>query len=76
MTSTVPAAALPSPALSALELAPLQFSGGFLEYAILFFVLAVVATLVGFRGIAGVSMKIARIFVFIFLVLAVLSLVL
>lgn len=55
---------------------PLQFSGGFLQYALLFFVLAVVAALVGFRGIAGISMSIAKLFVFVFLVLAVVSILL
>lgn len=55
---------------------PLQFSGGFLEYALLFFVLAVVAALVGFRGVAGISMSIAKLFVLVFLVLAVVSIVL
>lgn len=59
-----------------LRLAPLQFSGGFLEFAILFFVLAVVAALLGARGVAGLSMTIAKWFVIIFLVLAVISLVL
>ena len=56
---------------------PLQLGGGgFLWYAVVFFVLAVVAGLVGFRGVAGISMSIARIFVLIFLVLAVVSLLL
>jgi len=55
---------------------PLVFSGEFLQYALVFFVLAVVATLVGARGVAGVSMSIAKIFVLIFLVLAVVSLLL
>jgi len=55
---------------------PLQFSGAFLEYAIVFFVLALVATVVGARGVAGMSMEIARIFVVVFLVLAVVSIVL
>jgi uncharacterized membrane protein YtjA (UPF0391 family) len=55
---------------------PMQFGGGFLYYALVFFVLAVVAALVGFRGVAGISMQVARIFVLIFLVLAVLSLLL
>lgn len=62
--------------LSATQLVPLQFSGGFLYYALLFFVLAIVAALVGFRGVAGISMEIARILVLVFLVLAVLSLLL
>ncbi len=58
-------------------LLPLQMMGsGFLYYALVFFVLALVAGLVGVRGVAGISMEIARIFVFIFLVLAILSLVL
>ena len=56
---------------------PLQlFSGEFLYYALVFFVLAIVAGLVGFRGIAGISMEIARILVLVFLVLAVIALVL
>lgn len=55
---------------------PLQFSGEFLQYALVFFVLAIVAWLVGFRGIAGISMEIARILVLVFLVLAVISLLL
>ncbi|NUE01538.1 DUF1328 domain-containing protein [Halorubraceae archaeon YAN] len=53
---------------------PLQ--SGFLWYAIVFFVLAIVAAAVGFSGVAGITMEIARIFVLIFLVLAVLSLLL
>jgi uncharacterized membrane protein YtjA (UPF0391 family) len=50
--------------------------GGFLYYAIVFFVLALVAAVVGFRGIAGISMGIAKILVMVFLVLAVVSLLL
>lgn len=56
--------------------APLQFTGEFLTYAIAFFVLAILAALVGLRGVAGISMEIARIFVFLFLVLFVISLLL
>ena len=52
------------------------FSGEFLEYAIVFFVLALLATLAGARGVAGISMEIARIFVLLFLVLAIASIVL
>lgn len=55
---------------------PAQFSGEFLQYAIVFFVLAIVAAAVGARDVAGISMEIARIFVIVFLVLAVLSLIL
>lgn len=57
-------------------LMPAQFSGGFLQYAILFFVLAIVAAAVGARDVAGISMEIARIFVLVFLVLAVITLIL
>lgn len=57
-----------------LSAVPLQSGGGFLYWAIVFFVLALVAALVGFRGVAGISMEIARIFILIFLVLAVISL--
>lgn len=55
---------------------PLQFSGDFLYLAIVFFVLAVVAALFGARGVAGVSMEIAKWLVIIFVVLAVVSLLL
>jgi len=56
---------------------PMQyFTGEFLEWAILFFVLAIVAAVVGARGVAGLSMEIAKWLVIIFVVLAVLSLVL
>lgn len=56
---------------------PLQmFSGDFLELAVVFFVLAIVAALVGARGVAGLTMAIAKWFVIIFIVLAVVSLVL
>ena len=56
---------------------PLQlFTGRFLWWAVVFAVLAIVAAVVGFRGIAGISMGIARLFVLIFLVLFVVSLVL
>lgn len=57
-------------------LAPAQFSGEFLQYAIVFFVLAIIAAAVGARDVAGISMEIARIFVIIFLVLAVITLIL
>lgn len=52
------------------------FSGQFLELAILFVVLALVSWAVGARGLAGLSMTVARWFIVIFLVLAVVSLVL
>lgn len=63
--------------LTAGLLLPMQlFSGEFLQYAILFFILAIVAWVVGARGLAGISMSIARIFVLVFLVLAIITLVL
>jgi uncharacterized membrane protein YtjA (UPF0391 family) len=62
-------------ALELMELVPMQFSGGFLELAILFFILAIVAAVVGASGVAGISMTIAKWFVIIFVVLAVLSLI-
>ena len=46
-----------------------------LRAAILFFVLALVALLLGATGIAGVSMDIGRTLLFVFLVLAVISFV-
>ncbi|THE66076.1 DUF1328 domain-containing protein [Salinadaptatus halalkaliphilus] len=56
---------------------PLQFGGGeFLTWAIVFFVLAILAAAVGARGVAGISMEIARIFVLIFIVLAIVALLL
>lgn len=51
-------------------------TGGFLELALVFFVLAIVAALVGASGVAGISMEIARIFVLVFVVLAIASLLL
>lgn len=57
------------------QFAPLQLGGGFIELAILFFILAVVAAVVGASGVAGISMTIAKWFVIIFVVLAVVSLV-
>ncbi|AGB36353.1 Protein of unknown function (DUF1328) [Natronococcus occultus SP4] len=56
---------------------PLQLGGvDFLYWAVIFMVLALVAAAVGAGGVAGVSMEIARIFVLIFIVLAVIALLL
>ena len=56
---------------------PMQvFSGDFLELAVLFFVLAIVAAVFGARGVAGLSMEIAKWLVVIFIVLAVVSIIL
>jgi len=60
----------------ALQLVPIQFSGGFIELAVLFFVLAIIAAVVGASGVAGISMSIAKWFVIIFIVLAIISAIL
>lgn len=65
-----------SPAFESLSTIPLQFSGEFLEWAVVFFIIAIIAAVVGARGVAGISMTIAKWFVIIFLVLAVLSILL
>lgn len=46
-----------------------------LRYAVIFFVVAIIAAVLGFGGIAGTASGIAQILFFGFLVLAVLSLV-
>lgn len=58
------------------QLAPLQSGGGFIELAILFLILAVVAGLLGAKGIAGLSMDIAKWLVIIFIALAIVSFIL
>lgn len=61
----------------AVALAPAQILGdGLLGWAITFFVLAVVAGIAGFRGVAGLTMRVAKLLVVVFLVLAVVSLLL
>lgn len=68
---------LPATTAATVPLVPLQlFSGEFLELALVFFVLALIAYLVGARGMAGISMEIARIFVILFVILAIVSLIL
>lgn len=62
---------------TAVALAPAQILGdGLLGWAITFFVLAVVAGIAGFRGVAGLTMRVAKLLVVVFLVLAVVSLLL
>ncbi|WP_248516756.1 DUF1328 domain-containing protein [Salinarchaeum laminariae] len=60
----------------AFDAVPAQLTGDFLEYAILFFVLAIVAAVLGAGNVAGVSMAIAKWLVIIFVVLAILTLLL
>jgi len=55
---------------------PVQIGGGFLELAVLFAILAIVAALLGARGVAGLSMDIAKWLVLLFVVLAIISLLL
>lgn len=74
--SIIPMNPLPATLINA----PLQiaqfFTGEFLQFALLFFVLAVIAYAVGARGIAGVTMQIAKILIAVFLILALVSLLL
>ena len=49
---------------------------GLLSLAIGFFILAIVAGVLGARGVAGISMDIAKWLVIIFIILAVISLIL
>ncbi|AGN00828.1 hypothetical protein L593_04385 [Salinarchaeum sp. Harcht-Bsk1] len=66
-----------SDGLTAATTVPAQFfTGAFLEWAILFFVLAIVAAVLGAGDVAGVSMAIGKWLVIIFVVLAVVALLL
>jgi len=72
----MPVPALPAADGSAVLQLPAQLSGAFIELAILFFVLALVAALVGASGVAGVSLTIAKWFVILFIALAIISILL
>jgi len=52
------------------------FSGDFIALAVVFIVLALVAAVLGAQNVAGVSMAIAKWFIIIFVVLAIVSLIL
>ena len=52
---------------------PLQFGDSLIGLAVLFLVLALVAAVLGARGVAGLSMDIAKWLVIIFVVLAVVT---
>ncbi|MEF8757561.1 MAG: DUF1328 domain-containing protein [Halobacteriales archaeon] len=52
---------------------PLLFGGDLIELAILFLILAVVAGVLGARGVAGLSMTIAKWLIIIFVLLAIVS---
>lgn len=58
------------------QLVPLQFGGGLIELAVLFLILALVAAVLGARGIAGLSMDIAKWLVIIFVILAIIAFIL
>lgn len=65
------------PTLSSLAWLPLQaFSGNYLFLAVIFFVLALIAAVVGQRGITGMSMRMAKMIVIVFVVLGIVSLLL
>lgn len=59
----------------AVQAVPLQMGGDLIELAILFIILALVAYVLGARGIAGLSMDIAKWIVIIFIVLAIIAFV-
>jgi uncharacterized membrane protein YtjA (UPF0391 family) len=61
---------------ASIQTVPLQFGGGFIELAVLFLILAIVAAVLGARGIAGLSMEIAKWLVIIFVVLAIVTFIL
>ena len=62
--------------LTVSQLAPLLMTGDFLYFAVIFFILAIIAAAVGARGVAGVTMTVAKWFVIIFIILAILALLL
>jgi uncharacterized membrane protein YtjA (UPF0391 family) len=63
--------------IGGLTAGPLQIGGGdFIELAVLFLILAIVAAVLGARGLAGLSMEIAKWLVIIFVVLAIVTFVL
>lgn len=54
---------------------PLQFGGDLIGLAVLFLILALVAAVLGARGVAGLSMTIAKWLVIIFVILAIVAFV-
>lgn len=52
---------------------PLQVGGDFLYWAVVFFILAIIAAIAGASGVAGVTMTVAKWFVIIFLILAIIT---
>lgn len=62
--------------ITAVQALPMQLGGDLIELAVLFLILAVVAAVFGARGVAGLSMSVAKWLVIIFVVLAIVSVVL
>lgn len=58
-------------ASSALLAQTAAFPGGLVSLAVVFFVIAIIAYVLGARGVAGMSAGIGRTLLFVFLVLAV-----
>jgi uncharacterized membrane protein YtjA (UPF0391 family) len=56
------------------ELAQAVFPSGLVSLAIVFFIIAIIAYVLGARGVAGMSAGIGRTLLFVFLVLAVIVL--
>jgi len=62
--------------ITTLQSLPLQFGGDLLGLAVVFLILAIIAAIFGARGVAGLSMNIAKWLVIIFVVLAVVTFIL
>ena len=56
-------------------LSQVVFPGGLISVAIIFFIIAIIAYVLGARGVAGMSAGIGRTLLFVFLVLAVIMLI-
>lgn len=56
-------------------LVPLQLGGDLIGLAILFLILALVAAVLGARGVAGMSVSIAKWLVILFVILAIIAFV-
>lgn len=61
---------------ASVQAVPAQMGGNLIELAVLFLILALVAAVLGARGVAGLSMDIAKWLVIIFVVLAIVAFVL
>jgi uncharacterized membrane protein YtjA (UPF0391 family) len=55
------------------QFVPLQFGGDLIALAVFFLILAIVAAVLGSRGVAGLSMDIAKWLIIIFVVLAIVT---